>query len=230
MPNTDPRIGIDDDDDEQPTGGGSRRTVLVVAGIIVAIILIAFVVIPLLGGSPKAPVVSSTDASATASASPAPATTAPPTKAPLPTVPSVDPSPVEQPPPADPVPIDEPAEIAPDLTARIASIEAVEGEAQGPGEVAAPSIRVTVEIANDTDAASSLANASITAYFGEDLTPAPELREPGGTTFPAEVPAGKTAEAVFIFSVPESERDDVTIMVDYALEVAPLQFHGSVPR
>ncbi|SFR84162.1 hypothetical protein SAMN05428970_2939 [Agromyces sp. CF514] len=230
MPNTDPRIGIDDDEDE-PSGGGSRRTVLVVSGIIVAIIIIAFVVIPLLsGGSPKASVGAPTDASASASPSAPPATTAPATEAPLPTVPSVAPSAVEQPPPADPVPIDEPAEIAPALTARITSIEAVEGEAQGPGEVAAPSIRVTVEIANETDAQSSLANAAVTAYFGEDLTPAPELREPGGKPFPAAVPAGGTAEAVYIFSVPKSERGDVTIMVDYALEYAPLQFHGSVPR
>ncbi|WP_394553144.1 hypothetical protein ACDF64_02115 [Agromyces sp. MMS24-JH15] len=213
--------------EDAPSSGGSWRTFAVV-GVVVALIIGGLATAIALSGGGTATLPTGSNAAET-SAPPA-TSSAPPTDAAEPTVPSVDPSPVVQPPPADPVPIDQPAEIAPALTARITSIEAVQGEAQGPGEIDAPSIRVAVEIRNDTDAASSLSTATVTGYYGSAMTPAPELREPGGTPFPASVAAGGRAEAVFIFSVPTDERDDVTIMVDYSLDYAPLQFHGAVPR
>ncbi|WP_395245670.1 hypothetical protein ACGGZK_07610 [Agromyces sp. MMS24-K17] len=228
-----PAIDPDDADDvgefgEDLRGGGTWRTVAVVGGIVLVIVIALVVAISLSSGGsePEAiPVATSTPGP-----SDPPSTTAPATEAALPVVPSVAPGPIEQPPPADPVPIDATAEIAPSLTARISKIEAVEGEAQGPGEVAGPAIRITVEIDNATNAASSLETAVVTTYFGSAMTPASELREPGGKPFPSSVAAGDHVEAVYVFAVPTDQRDDVTIMVDYSLDYAPLQFHGAVPR
>lgn len=230
-----PTADLDDTDDLPDPGraGGGWRTAAIVGGIVAGIVVALIVAISLSGGSaPTA--LPTTERSATSPSDPpsatAEATQAPVTEGATPVEPSPDMTPVDQPPAADPVPIGDPAEIAPSLTAKIVEIEAVEGEAQGPGEVAAPSIRVTVEVDNATKEASSLGTAVVTAYYGSASTPAAELREPGGRAFPDSVAAGETAEAVYVFSVPPDERDDVTILVDYALEYAPLQFHGEVPR
>ncbi len=68
----------------------------------------------------------------------------------------------------------------------------------------------------------------MSAYYGADRTPAPELREPGGSPLPAAVGAGKTVTGVYIFTVPEDQRNNVTLMVDYSVDVAPLVFQGDV--
>jgi|GEM_PF-1955392 len=129
-----------------------------------------------------------------------------------------------------PVDIDEPAVIVPGLTASIDSIEAVQGEASGPGEVAGPSIRFVVTVVNGTTSTVNLANTVVTVYYGADEVPASELRKPGGSPLPAEVAAGSSATGTYIFSIPTDQRDQVRIMVDYSVDVSPLVFEGPVPR
>ena len=132
--------------------------------------------------------------------------------------------PEEKPPTA----IDQPAPITPGLTAEISRVEAVDGTARGPGEVAGPSLRVTVTIENSTTADAPLNATVVSAYYGADRTPAPELREPGGSPLPASVGAGKTVTGAYIFTVPEDQRNNVTLMVDYSVDVTPLVFQGDV--
>jgi len=127
-----------------------------------------------------------------------------------------------------PIDITEPGAIAADLTAQISRVEEVEGTARGPGEVAGPALRVTVTITNSTSGEASLRTAVVSCYFGADRTPAPELREPGGRPLSAIVDAGTAVDGVYIFAVPEDQRDNVTIMVDYSVEVVPLLFQGDV--
>jgi lipoprotein-anchoring transpeptidase ErfK/SrfK len=154
------------------------------------------------------------------SASPAPQTTADPS-----TPPEEDPAvPTDK----EPTPIDEAAPITPGLTAEISRVEAVDGTARGPGEVAGPSLRVTVTINNSSPADAPLNTTVVSAYYGADLTPAPELREPGGAPLPSVVSSGKTVTGVYLFTVPEDERSNVTIMVDYSVDVDPLVFQGNV--
>ena len=154
-----------------------------------------------------------------------------PTGAPTPSgtwTPSGDPTPV---PPATPsaVPIDEPGTIEPGLTAAIGQIEAVQGEARGPGEVAGPAIRFQVAIANTTSAPVDLSATVVTVDYGTARTPALELFEPGASPLPNSVAAGQTATAVYIFTIPVSERALVHITVDYTVGVPPLEFTGPVP-
>lgn len=127
-----------------------------------------------------------------------------------------------------PVAIEDRAAITPGLIAEISSVEAVDGTARGPGEVAGPSLRVTVTFSNSTATDAPLNTAVVSAYFGADRTPAPELRGPGGSPLPAMVATGDTATGVYIFTVPEAERRNVTIMVDYSVDVDPLVFQGDI--
>jgi hypothetical protein len=132
--------------------------------------------------------------------------------------------------PADPVEITQPADISPGLTAAITNLESVSGEAQRPGEVAGPAVRVTVQITNATDAAVQLLTTVVTAYYGDEQTPALELGAPGASAMPTEVAAGETATGVYVFTVPADERDLVRVMVDYSVDVRPLVFEGAVPE
>jgi hypothetical protein len=179
---------------------------------------IAVAVFAALGPTPG---LSAPGASPTASRSPSPS---PSSTAPVATPTESPAVPEEKPPTA----IDRPAPITPGLTAEISRVEAVDGTARGPGEVAGPSLRVTVTIENSTAADASLNATVVSAYYGADRTPAPELREPGGSPLPAVVGAGKTVTGVYIFTVPEDQRNNVTLMVDYSVDVAPLVFQGDV--
>ena len=131
-------------------------------------------------------------------------------------------------PTAAPVPIDEPAEPEPQVEVRLSSIEAVEGEANIPGEVGGPSLRVTVLIDNATSAALDLTSAVVNLYYGADRLPAIELLEPGKVDFPGSVPAGETASGTFVFLVPVDERDEVTVEFDLSSESTVLLFAGPV--
>jgi hypothetical protein len=142
--------------------------------------------------------------------------------------PTGDPTPVPQATPS-PVPIDEPGTIQPGVTASIDTIEAVQGQAKGPGEVAGPAIRFRVSISNATKAAIDLGATVVTVDYGADRIPALELFEPGASPLPASVEPGATATAVYIFTVPIDQRGLVHITVDYTVGVPPLEFTGPVP-
>jgi hypothetical protein len=142
-----------------------------------------------------------------------------PTDTPTPgssSTPTGDPTPVPQATPS-PIPIDEPGTIEPGVTASIDTIEAVQGEARGPGEVSGPAIRFRVSIKNST------------VDYGADRTPALQLYEPGASTLPSSAEAGATASAVYIFTVPVDQRGLVHVTVDYAVGIPPLEFIGPVP-
>lgn len=142
--------------------------------------------------------------------------------------PTGEPTPV---PPAtpSPVPLDEPAAIQPGLVASIDQIEAVQGEARGPGEVAGPAIRFRVSIVNSTSAAVDLTGTVVTVDYGAERTPALQLFEPGASPLPGSVAAGATATAVYIFTIPVDQRSLVHITVDHSVGVPPLEFTGAVP-
>ena len=140
--------------------------------------------------------------------------------------PSEDPS---EEPGDETVDFDESVDVVPGVVASIAKLEAVDGEASGPGEVAGPSVRVTVSIVNDTTKSVALDTAVIVAYYGSDQTPAAELSGPGVSYLPASVGAGKSVTGTYVFSIPVDQRDDVRIVLDYSVDVPPLVFRGSAP-
>lgn len=125
---------------------------------------------------------------------------------------------------------DEPAPIDGGVTVALDDLEAVEGEASMPGEIAGPSLRFTVTFTNDSDEAYSLLGAVTNVYYGADQIPAIELAEPGGEPFPQEVAAGKSVTGTFVYNVPTDQRDQVRITVDYDAAEPALVFEGAAPQ
>lgn len=114
------------------------------------------------------------------------------------------------------------------LTARLARIESVQGISNLPGEIAGPSLRVTVEYDNGTPTAIDLRGAVVNLYTGKNLTPAIALTQPGARPFPSSVAAGQKAQGVFVFNVPQSLRSLVRVEVDLSNQGNVVLFQGSV--
>jgi cytoskeletal protein RodZ len=206
----------------------SRRRALVILVVVVVVALVAALVIwsvtsansPTPGAAPTA--------SASASASSGSDD------------PSADPEPSASAPADDPVDggevtddireFDEEAPAGDAVTVALSDLEAVEGEASTPGEIAGPSLRFTVTFTNDGDSSYSLAGAVTNVYYGEEQTPAIALAEPGGSDFPAEVAPGESATGTFVYNVPADQRDQVRITVDYDAAEPALVFEGSAPQ
>lgn len=114
-----------------------------------------------------------------------------------------------------PVPLTEPADFDTGMTLRIERIESVQGVARGTGEVAGPALRLTLRMSNGSDSAVSLESAVVDLTTGADRTPAPTLTDPGGRPFVGEVPPGGSRTGVYVFAVPEDERDQLRVTVSY---------------
>lgn len=115
-----------------------------------------------------------------------------------------------------------------DLTARLARIEKVQGISNLPGEIAGPSLRITVEYRNATSSPIDLRGAVVNVYAGREVIPSIMLTQPGVKPFPAFVGAGKKAQGTFVFNVPTSLRSQVRVEVDLASNVSILLFEGPV--
>lgn len=126
------------------------------------------------------------------------------------------------------VALDEPAEVGNGIVATLPSIEAVQGQATGPGNVNGPAVRVTVRIENGTGEAISLDGVAANLYTGADRAPASPLDDASAQAFSGVLPAGDAAEAVYVFSVPADARDAVTVEVGYQAGAPLLLFTGSV--
>jgi len=207
----------------------SRRSRVIGGTVVVAVVLIA-VILSLTLIRPETTSTSASEAAGSASASPT-ATGASPAASASPE-PSVAPSaapPGGQPAPVS-TPIDAPADGVGGVSVRIERLEAVQGEARGPGEIAGPAIRFAVVVTNPTGAAVALSTVVVNLDYGADRTPGGEIAAPGGVPLPPAVAAGAAVEGTYLFTVPADARDLVTITVDSAVDIAPVQFSGPAPR
>ncbi len=106
---------------------------------------------------------------------------------------------------------------------------AVDGEAEGPGEVGGPAVRFTLTLTNSSDRELSLTTTVVNLYYGKAETPATALAT-GSSPLPAAVAAGGTASATFVYVVPTQARDNVLITVDYSVDVSLIAFRGKAPK
>jgi hypothetical protein len=127
-----------------------------------------------------------------------------------------------------PVKPGEPAENGDGLVAEITDMKAVEGEAVQAGEIAGPSVQFTLRLTNGTDASVDLGLIAVNAYIGEARTPAVNLIKPGGAPFEGTLKAGGTAEGVYVYNIPENQRDDVMLTLDYRAGEPAFVFRGEV--
>lgn len=210
-----------------------RRTALVWLVVSAAVIAAIVILVVVATGAPRQDDASSPGS--TSSASPSPGTsptdeaTADPTTPPDASAPPAEPGQPVQP-PAQEVGLTEPAAPVPGVTFSISGLEAVDGVANGPGEVAGPALRFTLSVRNDTAEAVSLVATVVNLFAGADRAPAAELGEPGGVPLPETVAPGETATGVFVFNVPADLRDQVQISVDYSVDAPIVLFEGAAPR
>lgn len=214
---------------DAPTEGPLTRRWLwlgIGAVIVVAALIVWAVVGGAFSGEPSAGPSGSPTSGASASASPDASGEPDPSASA-----SAEPEPTDEPGPREtkaPVDLDETAKPSRGLEASLVKIESVEGEAVIAGEVGGPSLRVTLEVSNDTRDAFATPAVVVNLYIGSDLRPAGPLMKPGGKEFPQSVKAGAIAEGVYLFNVPLDQRDDITIEVDLAVGTPIVVFHGSV--
>jgi len=122
--------------------------------------------------------------------------------------------------------LDESAEAAQGVVVHIASIEKVEGDAQGAGEVAGPALRLGVEFKNSTSEEQSLVGATVNLFYGPDRTPAAPLDGPGVVDFAKSLAPGKSALGVVVFSVPLDQRSQIAVEVTFKAGVPVVVFEG----
>jgi hypothetical protein len=230
----------DDKTKREPTGNGfplhGRRRVLIIAVIVVASALVAIgAVIAVVNDLSQRDEDDSSEvgASATDAATPPPAGESTPspdqgaTAAPE-TDPAAPPADAGAVPPVEtPVEIDAPATFDASVTAEVTQVESVQGEAQGPGEIGGPALRVSISLANGTGRDVDLDTSVVALFYGADDIPAAELSGPGAERFQGTLKAGATASGVYVFRVPADERD-IRITVSYSPTDTTVAFEGSV--
>ncbi len=131
---------------------------------------------------------------------------------------------------APPVDIDDEADPGTGMVFRLERLEAVDGEATGPGEIAGPAVRVTVVATNGTSEPVLLDSVVVDFVYGPDRTSASPLSGPGAERFSGRLAPGDTATGVYVFDVPVAERDEVSVLVSYEAAVSPVVFTGAAPR
>lgn len=165
--------------------------------------------------------------SSAATTSAAPATVAPAADTPEPTGPTADAD--EGPASLSPVALDQPAAVGNGITAEVVALEAIDGSAVGPGNVSGPALRVTVRITNGTDAPVALGGVVVDLASGPDLVPASPLGDASARPFSGTVEAGGTAVGVYVFTVAEADRAEITLSVGYEAGAPFLVFTGAAP-
>lgn len=167
-----------------------------------------------------------------------------PTSAPTPSGPtstgaqSADPDPVTPQPTGSPVDANELPPLLPvvaldeiasvdQVAVSMESIEAIDGQGVGPGNVAGPALRVTLRIENRGSSDVTVDDVSVNLFHGPELTPASPLDDPSRSPFRGTLAPGDTAEGSYVFSVPTGARDQVTVEVGYRAGASRAQFSGS---
>ncbi len=209
-----------------PTPARRRRLLLAAAAAAVLAVLVTLGVV--LAGDEEA---TSAPPAATATPTEAPAAATEPAVVPQlptpePTGPTED---VDEAPPSLPeVPLDAEGAVGNGVVVTLPAIEAIEGTAVGPGNIAGPALRVTVRVANGTAEPVALGGVAVNLAHGPDRTPASPLDDPSRRPFATMVEPGQSAEGVYVFTVPADARDLVHVEVGYEAGAPLLQFTGPV--
>lgn len=128
----------------------------------------------------------------------------------------------------------EAAPVAPTATATgadrvsvsLAKVESVDGKAVAPGEISGPAVRLTVKINNGASSQLDLGLTVVNAYTGKNKVPAGTVVLPGGRPFAGKLAPGQSADGVYLFVIPKSQRQDVSVAVDYGAGVETMVFRG----
>ncbi|RKR72933.1 hypothetical protein [Frondihabitans australicus] len=207
----------------------TRRGVIVVSAIVVVVALVVVFLIRSLDPShDPAPSISQS-----VLPTPTPSsvyTPAPTTKAPAATGKVVTPTGTAKPgTQAKAVPLTATATPVSGVHVTLAHLQAVQGKGDGVGEISGPAIRFDVVFQNDTSAAIPLSSVVVNVTYGSSKTPADELTS-NEKPLPASIDKGQSGTGTYTFTLPEADRSDVQITVDYHVGIPITVFSGSAPR
>lgn len=135
---------------------------------------------------------------------------------------------IEQP-VSEPVTLEESSTVAEGVTATVSSMEAIDAEAFGIGEIAGPALRFVITVENTSGEAVSLSNSGVNVEYGPDNLPAVQLTGSGATEFPSTVAAGESAATTLVFSIPANERDSIRILLNVEASSPIAAFVGAAP-
>lgn len=111
------------------------------------------------------------------------------------------------------------------VTVSLDGLKSIQSKARGPGEVAGPAIRVTVRVRNGTPDRLDLSGAEVN-LTDADGNPGSSMTGPPADPLPADLNAGSSATAVYVFDVSRQQRNPVTIEVDVAASMPTVVFKG----
>lgn len=204
-----------------------RRPALLAAAALVTIgLLVAVVIAVATGGRPES------DADAVAGSSAAAETSALPADATVPPlVPPADPAapPVTAdalPPVLSAVELDQSVTVE-EVTVSLVSLEAIDAEATGPGNVSGPALRATIRLQNGTGADLPLDAVSVNLSFGSEATPGSPVEDASRRLFRGVLAPGEAADGVYVFGVPVDQRDAVTVEVSFRAGAPIAVFRGA---
>jgi hypothetical protein len=223
------------DETPDPNDPSRRRTRLIL-GVIGGIVVLLLIGVGIWAvASPKSPAPNAS-ASPSATSTAAPSASTSPTPEPTGTITPTAAPPSEAPDPSldsedtiDAGYQDQPV-AAPGLVIRVSALDAVQGNADEPGEIAGPALRFVVEFVNNTGEAISLRDVAINVDYGADQTPAVELNESDTRPVPGEVAANSTVTGTYTFNVPQDGRDQVRLTVFTTVDDPVIAFSGPAPR
>jgi hypothetical protein len=124
-----------------------------------------------------------------------------------------------------PVALTDTADYGNGVTVKLGAIEAITTQAQLPGEIAGPGVKVTVDIVNGSSAAIDLGNVIVDLVDGAGEPAIPMTASPANP-FTGSLGAGETATGVYVFTVPASYTNPATITVSYTTEAPVVVFVG----
>lgn len=123
-----------------------------------------------------------------------------------------------------PVALDSAGDFGNGVSVALTSIESVTAQAQLPGEVAGPGVRLEVTITNGSNAPIDVADVIVDL---QDANGTPALPTTSGATpFTGSVEAGASASGVYVFTVPATYTNPATISVSYSAAAPVVVFSG----
>lgn len=127
---------------------------------------------------------------------------------------------------AAPVAVDDTASFSNEVSASISNVADVETESQTPGEVGGPGVALTIEIDNGSAESIDVGNVIVDLVdsTGASATPIGT----GSTPFSGAIAAGDSASGVYVFTIDEAVRGDVTIRISYSADEPIVLFTGNI--
>ena len=116
------------------------------------------------------------------------------------------------------------------VTVWLENFVAVEDAGSLPGEIGGPSVQFDVLVHNGGAEPLDLATLAVTAEYGEDKTPAEDVKTEKTLPLVGVVEPGATIRGTLVFVVPPEQRDDVTVNVDLESDARIIVFQGKVPQ